>query len=90
MRTLNSIPLARSPPFLASWLAVNLLPNPCRLMPMQKRPLHNVVATPGAITGEIVVKFRDEALARLDASGNLSFNGPPRWPACYSSSLRTT
>ena len=43
---------------------------------MQKRPLHNVVATPGAITGEIVVKFRDEALARLDASGNLSFNGP--------------
>ena len=31
-----------------------------------------------AVTGEIVVKFHDAALARLDASGNLSFNGPAR------------
>ena len=46
--------------------------------PIQKRPIDQVVATPGAVTGEIVVKFHDEALARLDASGNLSFNGPAR------------
>ena len=47
-------------------------------MPIQKRPIDQVVATPGAVTGEIVVKFHDAALARLDASGNLSFNGPAR------------
>ena len=46
--------------------------------PIQKRPIDQVVATPGAVTGEIVVKFHDEALARLDASGNLSFSGPAR------------
>ncbi|MEL7073730.1 MAG: hypothetical protein AAGK34_06855, partial [Planctomycetota bacterium] len=46
--------------------------------PIQKRPIDQVVATPGAVTGEIVVKFHDAALARLDASGNLSFNGPAR------------
>ena len=47
-------------------------------VPIQKRSINQVVATPGAITGEIVVKFHDDALARLDASGNLSFNGPAR------------
>ena len=78
MRTLNSC-FARSLAALLLALVVggesfsqSLSPR----APMQKRTLDKVVATPGAITGEIVVKFRDEALARLDASGNLSFNGP--------------
>lgn len=43
--------------------------------PQAKRPLDAVVATPGAVTGEIIVKFRDEAQARLTASGRLTFQG---------------
>jgi len=43
--------------------------------PQSKRPLDAVVATPGAVTGEIVVKFHDEAQARLTASGRLTFQG---------------
>ena len=80
MRTLNTCS-ARSLAALLLALAVggessaqSLTPR----APIQKRPIHKVVATPGAITGEIVVKFRDEALARLDPSGNLSFNGPAK------------